>query len=341
MLQPASSGKCNFAFTPDAEKTFHRGQTQYFLHNRKNRPAFPATPKSIGKLIGSVGAIKERSIEIITEVDLHNGDGLCYFDNQNNLVGFRVNRVEGRWVHPHGKISPLPGAKIYRNNDVQFNRSLHNSRKCRKIEVAVTVTEIPTGLSFTIVDEDGITSCCSAEFAEIAADQPEKTLQNIVRQVQKSGDTIFIVSSTKVEVNPKRYYSGSLVKELRRKAFAAHLPARLRHHKRAEVQIHPAAALWPGGKLSYRDNITNSKAEAFYVRHGAVLAGERQSPEKLMTCRYCIKRQLRVCPKEAKENHCDFTEPFTLADKSGEYRLVFDCHRCEMTVEELKSVRIP
>ncbi|MEE4240356.1 MAG: U32 family peptidase [Desulfopila sp.] len=337
-LYPSSSGKCCYTFEPDPEKTFHRGRTHYFLHDRKNRPAFPATPKSVGKLTGTVGVVRERSVEIITEMDLHNGDGLCYFDEQEHLVGFRVNRVEGRWVYPHGKISPLPGAKIYRNNDVQFNRSLQNSEKCRKIEVAVTVTEKATGLSFAIVDEDEIASCTSIESAATPAMQPDKTIGSLRQQAQKSGDTIFTATAVRIEVNPERYYPPSLVKELRRKAFAAHLWKRLRYHKKPHILLQPNTVPWPEEEFSGIDNIVNSRAEVFYSRHGVVLPEKRRStPEQLMSCRYCVKQQLGICPREGKEEHSSYKEPFILADKNGTYRLVFHCHRCEMTVEKFEK----
>ncbi len=334
-LKRSSSGTCRFAFEPDPEKTFHRGQTQYFLHDRKSRPAFPATPKSIGKLIGKAGAIRERSIEIITDETLHNGDGLCYFDGYDNLVGFSVNRVEGRWIFPYRKISPAPGTKIYRNKDVQFNRFVQNSEKCRKIEVAVTLAQTTAGLSFSIVDEDNITSSCSSDFADTPAGQPDKTLQSLLHQAQKSGDTIFTVVSTNINVNPKSYFPPSLVKELRRNAFTSHALERLHHYKRQQVQICPNTVPCPGGEFSYSDNIINSKAKAFYARHGRILHSEKQGSVQLMSCRYCVKRQLGICPQEAKEDRCGFNEPFTLADKNGEYRLSFHCHQCEMTIEKI------
>lgn len=336
ILKCSSSGKCSFAFEPDPEKTFHRGQTQYFLHDTKSRPAFPATPKSIGKLVGKVGAIRARSIEIFTEVALHNGDGLCYFDGHDNLVGFSVNRIEGRWIFPHRMISPAPGTKIYRNNDVQFNRSVTHSKKCRRIEVAVTIAETDKGLSFQIIDEDGIGTTCTADFAEVPAGQPDKTLKAMARQAQKSGETLFTVISTSIGVNPKRYFPPAEVKELRRDAFTSHLQERLRQYGRPQIQLLPNMEPWPGSEISYLDTITNSKAEAFYIRHGAVIPGDRKIPVKLMTCRYCVRRQLGICPREAgkTEKHA---EPLLLADKKGEYRLSFYCHVCEMVVEKMET----
>lgn len=50
-LAPASSGRTTHLFTPDPDKTFHRGSTDYFTRERHSphdaaRPAFHRSPKS-------------------------------------------------------------------------------------------------------------------------------------------------------------------------------------------------------------------------------------------------------------------------------------------------------
>ena len=121
-LKRASSGRCNFSFLPDAEKSFHRGQTRYFLEDKRNRPASIDTPKSIGKKVGRVGGIGRDYVDIVSDQSFHNGDGLCYFDQQNNLVGFSINWVEGKRIYPQKKVNPVKGTTIYRNHDVKFIR---------------------------------------------------------------------------------------------------------------------------------------------------------------------------------------------------------------------------
>lgn len=53
----ASSGRSSIDFTPNPEKTFHRGSTPYFLTDERDNVASLDTPKSIGEEIGAVAEI--------------------------------------------------------------------------------------------------------------------------------------------------------------------------------------------------------------------------------------------------------------------------------------------
>jgi putative protease len=56
----------------------------------------------------------------------------------------------------------------------------------------------------------------------------------------------------------------------------------------------------------------------------------------LMTCRYCLKRQLEICPKDHK-GAAKIPEPLILCDNTGCYELEFDCGVCEMRVMRRKN----
>ena len=78
-------------FTPNPEKSFHRGGTDYFLHERNSRLANWQTPKSTGEPIGTL-VRKENNYLIVRLKDgitLHNGDGLTL-----GAVGCAVNGIE-------------------------------------------------------------------------------------------------------------------------------------------------------------------------------------------------------------------------------------------------------
>ncbi len=330
-LERASSGRFNFSFVPDAEKSFHRDQTCYFLHDKRKRCGSINTPKSIGKQLGRVSIVGRNYIDIATDQTLQNGDGLCYLDQQDNLVGFSVNRVEGKRVFPHKKVTPVTGVLIHRNHDVKFNRLVEVSGKCRRISVSISVTATDSDLSFQVTDEDNIVSSCSITVEKVVARKPEMTHEAIRKQAEKSGDTIFKVSKVDVCVNRHQYYSQSQLKELRREAFTVHLQKRLDLYKVHQIKIEPNNVQWIAASTSYLDNITNYRAEAFYRRHGATISDGKTGPQRLMSCKYCIKAQLDFCPKLAGKKK-KFQEPFSLMDNSGEYCLEFDCHRCEMIV---------
>ena len=123
-LEPTSYGRCSYTFDINPEKSFNRGFTNYFINGRQKDIGSPFTPKSMGEYIGEVSWCNPLRMEIDTDKTLHNGDGLCFLNQDNELVGLRADVVNiGRdGVHtvstnrPHGAYR---GAKIYRNLDLQ------------------------------------------------------------------------------------------------------------------------------------------------------------------------------------------------------------------------------
>ncbi len=132
-LQRASSGRCTFAFTPDPEKSFNRGMTDYFLLNPRNRPGAIDSPKSIGQQLGPVVHAEKRFFLVETKEPVNNGDGLCFFDPIKGLVGIKVNRVENGRIYPKDPVVLPVGMMVYRNSDTAFNKLLTRSEQCRTI----------------------------------------------------------------------------------------------------------------------------------------------------------------------------------------------------------------
>ena len=54
-----------------------------------------------------------------------------------------------------------------------------------------------------------------------------------------------------------------------------------------------------------------------------------------MRSRYCIKRELGMCPKFGGKLPSGITEPLYLINNGRSLRLEFDCTRCEMIVKGL------
>ena len=338
-LVRASSGQCHFGFTPDPSRSFSRGKTDYFLHTPRNRVGELRSPKSMGKKIGRVTAVEARCFTLAGDEAVHNGDGLCFFNQQGELVGVRVNRVEGRKIYPKdgAAVLHLPvGTEIFRNGDTHFNKLLEQSELCRKIAVRMTLRETAEGLELAIADEDGIVSTTTILVEKEKANKIG-TIEPVARQqLKKSGGTVFAIGEVAVELSPELFFPSAVFNELRRKGFARHLELRRTSYTPETQTRSPNAYPWLAATVDYTNNITNKKAAAFYRRHGVqqigpfLRAGEMKSGA-LMTTKYCLKAQLGWCPKLKTKRETP-AEPLILADNTGRYLLGFDCDRCEMTV---------
>ena len=187
-LQQASTPSVQtYNFTPNPAKTFHRGQTDYFLHKRTPQMANWDTPKSTGEKIGRVVALRKDAIcvQLQPNITLHNGDGICFEDK-----GFAINRVEGEWIYPNQMPNIQRGTILYRNLDTEFLRSLQAKRQ---IPVDIRFEVIPEGYRLTIGEK---TTDFLAEHQE--ANNTLRALQTIIQQLSKLGDTDFAARNIQV-----------------------------------------------------------------------------------------------------------------------------------------------
>jgi 23S rRNA 5-hydroxycytidine C2501 synthase len=335
-LRRASAGQCDFAFAPDPEKSFHRGRTEYFLDGGRQKPGAIDTPKSTGKELGRVEMVGRNFFTIAGRPDVQNGDGLCYLDARRELVGMRVNRVEGAKIFLRQSRPPPRGTRLFRNLDTAFQQLIAASQGCRKIAAALEVRQEGEALLLGIVDEDGIASETVLNVASQRADQPGTVTALAEKQLRKTGGTLFSVVALRVVVDPASYYPAAVFNELRRAAFDRHLAVRIDRHRPPAVSRQQSTAPWPSTEFSYQDNITNRFAARFYRRHGqgdldpARLNLAPPSGCALMTSRYCLRAQLGICPRE--KGRISAAQPLVLADQTAHYHLRFDCRACQMTL---------
>lgn len=187
-LQQASTPSVQtYNFTPNPAKTFHRGQTDYFLHKRTPQMANWDTPKSTGEKIGRVVALRKDAIcvQLQPNITLHNGDGICFEDK-----GFAINRVEGEWIYPNQMPNIQRGTILYRNLDTEFLRSLQAKRQ---IPVDIRFEVIPEGYRLTIGEK---TTDFVVEHQE--TNNTQRALQTIIQQLSKLGDTDFAARNIQV-----------------------------------------------------------------------------------------------------------------------------------------------
>ena len=303
----ASLGTCTYSFTPNLQKTFNRGFTDYFLYGRKPNIFSPDTPKALGEYVGKVKEIRGNSFNVAGTASFANGDGLCFFKEEGGrrnywssegqrclhqfgrvvtivnevkeegrrsmvLEGFRVNRAEGNRLYPYQMPADLkPGTALYRNFDQEFQRVMMGKTAVRKIPVEMTLREVENGFELQM----GTQSVCFPMEKQLAQ-KPQH--ENIVRQLSKLGNTPY--ECTSVHFVPQDFpffIPSSVLTEMRRE-----VSEKLIVNSEETVQTPVSSTDSHSGsnlssfiphlsslyKYPYLFNIANQQARAFYEQQG-------------------------------------------------------------------------
>jgi collagenase-like PrtC family protease len=357
-LARASSGKTTFTFTPDPDQNFNREFTDYFVQGRKEDIGAFDTPKNPGRHLGYVTKVGPDFVELaVTEPGtvLHNGDGLCYYDLQKELVGLAINRAEpagamsvDSWrVWPKDPISSLKdlrkGTELNRNRDMNWVRMLEKKSSDRRIGVWASLQEATDGFVLQLTDEDGHTGQATVPAAKEAARNPGQAEATLREQLGRFGATLFEPIDITLALAQPWFIPASALNQLRRDAVAALETSRAAAYVRPPraKPVEPPVA-YPEDTLSYLANVYNEKARDFYARHGVkVIAAAYESHEEegevsLMITKHCVRFSLSLCPKQAKGvtgvQGTVRAEPLTLINGKEKLTLRFDCKPCEMHV---------
>lgn len=330
----ASSGTSAYTFEPNPEKSFNRGFTKYFLNERKNDIWSLDSPKSIGEPIGKITEITTRYIKINTRKQIHNGDGLCFFNHKKELEGINVNRVEGDRIFPASVPNLKNGTYVYRNYDHEFEKILSKKSAERKIGIDIELNEISFGFSLTATDEDGNSAALNFEYEKQLAQKDQS--DNIRNNLGKTGNTIFAVQSVNIDFSSPWFIPASVLSEWRRQMTDKLLSLRKINYRQEIVKHQQTNHPFPENEITYLGNVMNEKSRRFYNQHQAQVvqpAYEKQGQKDvpLMFTRHCIKYSLGWCPKEGSTKH-PYKEPFFLIYNNTKLRLLFDCKSCEMKV---------
>ena len=369
-LQASSSGRCKFYFTPDLEKTFNRGFTDYFLKGRQPMATL-TTQKSLGKRIGKVTAVGKNSITVKTIEPLTPGDGLCFLNPQGQLEGFLVNHVQGSTITPNRMPGTLnAGTPLWRNNDQAFEKQLQGNTAERRIPVTLTLDDTPDGLQLTLTDTDGCQSTAAIACTKEPAHDPQRAAEQTERQLTKLGDTIFTASRIVNRCSQPWFLPASVLNQLRRDATAQLEQTRItthlahRGHSPSLQERQANTSPYFETTLDYRANIINSRAEQFYRRHGVQQIeyglektlnyfNPPDSPvpgKTLMTTRYCLRYELGIClmgknkPSSQRTPVADTRDGnrHLLLHNNGKwFRLDFDCRNCQMLLSPLSRQDSP
>jgi putative protease len=291
------------------------------------------TPKSMGKFLGTVQSVGEGSFVLETDEQLQNGDGICFFDENDTLTGTNVNRVEGKKIAPNSMEKIAVGAQLYRNYDHEFVQLLKSNTAKRKIEIDITFQENDNGFELRMTDEDGNSSMVRLDHAKEIARKPDVARETMTTQLSKLGETDFRPRTVTLALKEMYFLPMGALNQLRRDCVVALEAERVAHYPRRTKPLERNDVAYPETSLDYSANVVNEKARDFYARHGVkqIEKGfELQtdaSGKVLMTTRHCLKFQFDLCRGDKGG-----AEELYLSDGSNRYRLEFNCDECVMKI---------
>ena len=375
----SSLGHEVITFTPNPAKSFNRLFTNYFMHGRMPDMANIYTPKSMGEPIG-FAEIKDDELRVKDVIGhqrlrlrsraeqeglrIHNGDGLCFINEEGQLEGFRVNRVEDNIIYSitsNGNPSPLtlhPSSLLYRNHDQQFEQQLSKPTATRKVGISWLLKEVESGFLLRLTREDGAQVEQTFTYPHELARSPQT--ESITRQLSRLGDTPYEATNVDIQMSQNWFIPNSVLAEWRRKTLP-NLPVKGWKKNERQKDAPLPSREGRGWSISYLGNVANNVARQFYLDQGAKQvdwAMEVATPKKedkgllIMTCRYCIRYELGMCKRMKYEEQSNRTaeglrlarprmkdegELFLRLADGRRFRLHFDCKQCQMLVYATKD----
>lgn len=348
----ASLGKCRYTFTPNLNKTFNRGFTDYFLTGRHDDITSFDTPKAMGEYVGKVKEIRGETFTVAGTAAFANGDGLCFINEKHELEGFRVNKAEGNRIHPLKMPATLKrGTSLYRNNDKAFEDLLSKKSATRKIGIWMTLSATDDGFELTASATEGTgtqgKTVTERPTVSIKTDKDEALKpqrDNIIKQLSKLGNTPFECQGVKFQPETFNYFIPSSVLADMRREVVSLLEKTItdertgddeRQDKAAATTVNPLSG--EQVKTSYLLNVSNKLARSFYEDDGLTgvedaLELKRPANALLMQCQHCLRYSLGRCPKRGG-NISEWHEPLYLRLPDGRrFKLRFDCNNCKMDI---------
>ena len=324
---------CVSTFEINPEKSFNRGFTDFFINGRQKGIGSPHTPKSMGEYIGEVAWCNPLRMEIDTDKVLHNGDGLCFLNENDELIGIRADVVHGRDAarhvstvacnRPHGAHR---GAKIYRNYDIEWQKQVEASTGNRKIAIDLVLSETETGYEFMANCTDashasaqnGHTRCVPTRTTikcdKIVATNPDKATENIRKKAMQWGDTPFSPVNLELRFTEPRLIPASVIGEMKRQLVEKLTNALVECHQSQRAK-----------RCTDTPRVSADESDG---RMRCVPTDPDAIPDHLMTCHHCIRYANGMCSKETGQKATDLF----LRNGSRTFRLEFDCRNCLMRV---------
>jgi putative protease len=185
-------------------------------------------------------------------------------------------------------------------------------------------------------DEDNIRATAILILEKQTA-KSANALEIIRQQLAKSGDTPFQIVDIDIQMEPAYFIPVAILNQWRRNVLDGLLLARLEKYPQHYFRLNKNEVSYPVRHLTFRANVLNARARAFYKRHGvehmdeAAEAGPFPRGEAVMTTKYCLRYELGYCKQRGR--HEQNQGPLILRDEHNqELTIRFDCAQCEMKV---------
>ena len=352
-----SWGRSRCTFTPDADKTFSRGYTEFFLDGKRGDFKSKDSAKGIGEYIGTVTGVKGGGNSLVTltynsDKTIHNSDGLCFADKGKVTTGFRANSCSGNSVELFTKEAQIKkGDLIYRNFDAAFEKQLENTPP-RLIDASLDI-HLADGHITIAAKTDNFSKTFTFFLQGDHAQNPEMA-ENLIRKQLGKTACHFSFTVNSIEGDDIYFYRTSALNGIRNE-LAESLEQYLEEERQrikakyiAEKKDfyllkNLAFEAFREGGSSYLRNCSNRLSKEVYTALGLsdIQPSFEQKPPKdaiQMRCKYCIRDQLGLCKKE-KLNSKDNRRLF-LKNGNNTLSLEFDCSRCEMVVSHFENLAI-
>jgi len=332
-FKKSSNGDIFSKFEPDLEKSFNRSFTDYFIKGRKRDILAINSPKSIGKFIGKVKNKFKKYFIIDKKHDLSPGDGLCFFDKNNDLKGSNIIKVEDDKIFLNNEQNLRVGDKIYRNFDIKFDKLIKQEDFIqRKIGLNFSVQETQKGLHVLVKDESENFVSSEIMLDKKYAENKDLAFKNIKNQFSKLGNTNFYLKNIKINFYKEPLFiSLSNLNQIRRdiiNKLEVEIAKNYQNEKSCLNKDNKDSFYLD--KLSYEFNVSNKLAQKFYKDHGVLEiepAFEIKGGDKLMTTKHCLKNYLGFCGKKGLK------EPlYLINEKKQKFLLKFNCEKCQMEI---------
>ncbi len=338
----SSSGSVTPGFKPNPLKTFNRGYTKYCVNGKPESCASIFSPKSTGEPMGKVSKLDIESFILESVTDITVSDGICFLNDKNVLSGTQIIKKMDTKIYPERMDGIKIGTEIFRNYDSKFIKLLEKVPSKRRISLTIKISETETGITVEGLDEDQIRAVIKVDLKKELAKNNLEMKKNINKCFGKLGETIFSCQKIDILLDPILFIPLSLLNKIRRD-FIEEL-IKERKIKRLRIHRHffnqkACTTDYFKKSIDYKDNVMNSRAEAFYRKYG--ITEIEPSIEKisgkvdllLMNTQYCILKELEFCNGKRIKN-----SDMILKDEDGNrFRLVFKCGDCGMDVYFLKD----